>query len=175
MARSARRRRTEPKNALPPALERFLQRLHEEPRFAPHALIVAVLAVALYVSGVGYPLVAGDFAVLAPASLKTSAVAAPTLGSEWLAPATFGWTAQLAGSQSAWHRSLNLALHVCACVAALAFFRHLAAGAGRAHVAALAPGWIAFFAACLFALSPAAVYAVAYLAERTHLLAGVFT
>ena len=40
---------------------------------------------------------------------------------------------------------------------------------------ALSPSWLAFFGALIFALHPAAVYAVAYLNQRSTLMATLFT
>ena len=111
----------------------------------------------LYVSALGYPLVFGDFAALTAAQLQAYARALPAIGGDWLADASFGWSALVFGSAWPWHRALNVALHAAAVAVAFALFRRILGGSAAAAPGAVATGWIAFFAAALFALHPVAV------------------
>lgn len=157
-----------------PAVEAgILQRLANEPSAQAAAAIVALFTLALYLSSAGYPLVFGDFAFLGDAQLEHYARALPALGGTWLAEASFGWSAAAFGTQWPWHRALNFALHAAAAVTAFALFRRILAAAPDAKPP-IAAGWVAFAAAALFALHPAAVYAVAYLSARWVLLLGLF-
>lgn len=157
-----------------PAVEAgILQRLANEPSARAAGTILALFTLALYLSSAGYPLVFADFAFLGEAQFERYARALPALGGTWLADASFGWTAAAIGTEWPWHRTLNFALHAAAAITAFALFRRILAPAPQAR-APVASGWIALAAAALFALHPAAVYAVAYLSARWVLLLGLF-
>jgi tetratricopeptide (TPR) repeat protein len=98
----------------------------------------------------------------------------------WLPYATLEWTRAALGLNLAWFRIGNLALHACSAVVLYAFLRTLFVAVLRNGVIAADPRpvlsveWLAFFAALLFALHPTAIYAVAYLVQRTSLAATLF-
>ena len=171
MARPARTRaRT---RAIWPAIAAGIPaRLQTEPSAGRIVATLALLALALYGSALGYPLVFGDFASLSAAQLQAYARALPAPGADWLGDASFGWSALVFGAAWPWHRALNVALHVAAVVVAFALFRRILLGSEVRR--SVAPGWIAFFAAALFALHPVAVYGVAYLSARSVLLVSLF-
>jgi hypothetical protein len=102
----------------------------------------------------------------------------------WLPYATFEWTRVALGLNVIWFRLGNLALHIAVTGALFLFLRALfeaalpprpAADSDTAARDPLSPLWLAFFGALIFALHPAAVYAVAYLIQRTTLMAMLFT
>lgn len=173
MAKASRTRSKTP-DALPPAVARFFRQLHEEPRSGVLVAVAVISAVGLYLSGIGYPLVFGDFAALQAAKLHAQATSPPSVGTTWLSDAMFGWSAVLFGERWPWHRALNIALHAVAVGFAFFFFRELCRAYDDRSTHRLAAGWVAFFAATLFALHPVAVYGVAYLSERASVLLGVF-
>ena len=102
----------------------------------------------------------------------------------WLPYATIEWTRDLLGEDMLWLRLGNLALHIATILLLFLFLSRLfesvlpeessaldtPSGSGR-----LSLPWLAFSGAMLFALHPAAVYGVAYLIQRTILMATLFT
>lgn len=133
-------------------------------------LVAAVLA--LYLPGFGYPAVFAELAALSPERLARAGAALVGLEPGSLGQATLAITARVAASLHM-HRVLQAGLH--ALTVALLFAVLLRMLAARVPVSspegALAPAWTAFFAAALFAVAPASVYAVAYLAARPEVLA----
>ena len=102
----------------------------------------------------------------------------------WLPYATFEWTRALLGLDLIWFHLGNLALHVANIVLLFLFLRRLfevvlpadsSAASNPNSVNMLSPPWLAFFGALIFALHPAAVYAVAYISQRSTLMATFFT
>jgi hypothetical protein len=97
----------------------------------------------------------------------------------WLPYATFEWTRVLLGSNMAWFRLGNLALHLATTITLFLFLRRLfervLSNSNDGSSETLSLHWLAFFGALIFALHPAAVYAVAYLVQRTMLMATLFT
>ncbi len=158
-------------NALHDLVQRTTQLLEREPRGSRMVLALVALTVALYAGGLSYPPVFGEFALLASGKLAAAALTTPALGAAWLADASFGGWAKLVGQDLFWHRVLNLVLHCLGVVFVFLLSRRVAGAAVGSGVRA---GWIAFFAAGLFALHPVVVYAVAYLPARGVLLLGVF-
>jgi tetratricopeptide (TPR) repeat protein len=96
----------------------------------------------------------------------------------WLPYATFEWTRALLGLDLIWFHLGNLLLHIANVILLFLFLRRLfelvlpaePAGAGP-----LSARRLAFFASLIFAVHPAAVYAVAYLSQRSILMATFFT
>ena len=88
--------------------------------------------------------------------------------------APLGWAYLLLGNDWFWYRVVNVALHATTCVLIYVFFRRLF----RAVIADAQDSsieWLAFSGALLFAVHPVAVYAVAYLVERSIVLATLFS
>jgi len=155
----------------PDPLRRIGEFFGREPSAAlPVVLLLAAVA-GLYASALGYPLVFGDFALLAADRLAANA-GWPAFEPGALARASFGWTARFAAADLGWHRAVALALHAVAVVGLFLLLRRLGRVAlGGERAGRIAPSWLAFLAAALLALHPAAVYAVAYLAQRQVLVA----
>ena len=102
----------------------------------------------------------------------------------WLPYATFEWTRALLGLDLIWFHLGNLTLHIANIAVLFLFLRRLfdvvlpsekKIVTNPAAVIPLSPSWLAFFGVLIFALHPAAVYAVAYLSQRSTLMATFFT
>lgn len=96
----------------------------------------------------------------------------------WLTNATFSWTLNWFGLDIFWLRLGNVILHAANAITLFFLLRRLfqASLADEADSFAKAPSltWLAFFGALLFALHPVTVYGVAYLVERSILMADLF-
>ena len=176
-ARSKRERRTrEPVGAPAPvsaATPRFT-------RVAACALL-AIAVFLLYAGSYRYPLVFDDKLInlidlpdmaSSCASLKRRCVASTTLGLSYL----------VAGFDLFWFRAGNVLCHAAAAVACFLFldrlFEAALARGGPGEDAAMTAGKrraTAWCGAVLFAAHPVAVYGVAYLTQRTILMATVFS
>lgn len=100
----------------------------------------------------------------------------------WLPYATFEWTRVLLGSDVKWYRLGNMALHIANSAVLYLFLLRLfkivlpeKSAVEPVSGNGLAAPWLAFLGALIFALHPAAVYAVAYLVQRSTLIATLFT
>lgn len=95
----------------------------------------------------------------------------------WLPYATFEWTRALLGLELIWFRLGNLVLHLATTVTLFLFLRRLFERVlpfNDESSVTLSPHWLAFFGALIFALHPVSVYAVAYLIQRSTLMATLF-
>jgi protein O-mannosyl-transferase len=95
----------------------------------------------------------------------------------WVAYATFEWTHGFFGKKVVWFRLGNLALHLATAVVLFLFLRKLfeqVLPSRYGNNETLSAHWLAFFGALIFALHPVSVYAVAYLIQRSMLMATLF-
>jgi hypothetical protein len=100
-----------------------------------------------------------------------------SLDLRWLPYATFEWTRALFGLELIWFRLGNLVLHLATTITLFLFLRRLyeqIIPSNAESSKTLSPHWLAFFGALIFALHPASVYAVAYLVQRSTLMATLF-
>jgi tetratricopeptide (TPR) repeat protein len=151
-------------------------------RRLPHAIAIAVLlatGVAAYWSSLDHPPVFDD-RVLRADLLGYYATAPFQFDLRWLSYASFGWIHRIFGADWFWQRLANALLH--GAVAAMLFtvVARLAEVTLPRHDAAAArnrpdPRHLAFFGALLFLLHPVAVYGVAYLVQRSIILATLFS
>jgi tetratricopeptide (TPR) repeat protein len=159
----------------PDPLLRLEGRLLQEPSGVLLAFVLLAAAAGLYASALQHPLVFGDFAVLTPERLKAAAAALVGIEPGALAQASYGWTWRFAGTNWFWHRGVTVVLHLGASLALFLLLRRLCrALLVPSRTDALPASWLAFAAAALFALHPAGVYAVAYLAQRPVVLGSAF-
>jgi hypothetical protein len=144
-------------------------------------LIVASTCV-LYGGFLWNPIVFDDFNLFGRGTLPRG-LGQFSLSPRWLAYASFQWTQSAFGGNVAWYRIGNLAIHggnaLLLAVFAYRLFPAAVASdveAARYDVAAQSSSlfWIAVCSAMAFALHPAAVYGVAYLIQRTTLVATFF-
>jgi len=141
------------------------------------AAAFVVVALALYWNGLRHPLVFDD-RLLRDDFLKYYGTSIFRLDARWFAYASFGWTYDVVGKQWLWHRVINVLLHA---ATAFMLFRFLS------RLYAVTPGardglnelrerwhWLAALGALLFLVHPVTVYGVAYLAQRSILMATLF-
>lgn len=139
--------------------------------------LVLVLAVAaLYGPFLGNPLVFDDKPLFTAGSLLGNALVPSPLGARWVSSTTLAWTRELFGVGIIPFRVGNLLLHAATAVALFAFLRRLfertVPDSERSN--ATSRTFLAFIGALLFALHPVAVYAAAYLVQRSMLMATLF-
>lgn len=141
--------------------------------------LIPLGVVLLYTPFLGSPAVFDDLFMLQDdgATLRKQAAHFNPFGLRGLPYATLGWTLEWFGMQTLMPFRLgNMLLHI---AVGLVLFRFLA----LLYREVLDPGeyqkakysWLAGFAALLFTLHPVAVYAVAYLVQRTILFATLFS
>ena len=145
-------------------------------------IVLALAVIALYGNFLSSPLVFDDYSYFGE-TIADELRARAGFGLRWLSIATFGWTRAILGEAMIWQRLANLSLHIANSFLLFLFLLrlfkstlandgpHADAAAGRNT---LGLPWLAFFGVLFFALNPAAVYGVAYLAQRTILMATLF-
>ena len=145
------------------------------PRTALAAAACLVVALALYWISLRHPLVFDD-RLLREDFLKLYGASWFRFDLRWLSYSTFGWTYDVLGRQWPWHRLVSVLLHATTAALLFSFLARLfaavlapPAGGGR-----IEPRWMAFFGALMFLVHPAAVYGVAYLAQRPIVMATLF-
>jgi tetratricopeptide (TPR) repeat protein len=147
--------------------------------FQPYLQIALLLlaVIALYAGSLSSPLVFDDLAFF----LNPEAIAKYShfsLDSRWLSYATFSWTIASLGLDIFWLRFGNVLLHAANAIALFFLLRRLFQAtltnddAPDGMPASLV--WFAFFGALIFSLHPVAVYGVAYLIQRSTLMATLF-
>jgi Tfp pilus assembly protein PilF len=166
MTKSRRKRRSQPPLPQPPR-----PTSDYGPPFALVALALLGAALALYWGSLRHPLVFDDHQLRDYALRTFYDEAASRLGLRWLADASFGWIYAAFGRNLLWQRLANVLLH--ACVAALLF--GFLARLFRAVLDDPRSRWLALAGALLFLLHPVAVYGVAYLIERSIVMATLFS
>ncbi|MDH3318240.1 MAG: tetratricopeptide repeat protein [Betaproteobacteria bacterium] len=139
--------------------------------------LLAIACAALYGNFLSSPLVLDDLVlgeIGRPGTLRTIL----GLDLRWLPYVSIEWTRALMGDELHWLRLGNLALHVANASLLFLLFGRLFASVlpEESRVPAALPlSWLAFSGALLFALNPAAVYGVAYLIQRSILMATLFS
>lgn len=142
------------------------------PPFALAALALLGAALLLYWGSLRHPLVFDDAQNLRDYTLATVyADAASRFGLRWLSDASFWWIRKLCGQDLLWQRLANVLLHAGTAALLFGFLSRLF----RAVLDDPRTKWLALSGALLFLLHPAAVYAVAYLIERSIILAALFS
>jgi Flp pilus assembly protein TadD len=142
-------------------------------------LFLFAAPVALYSGSLRYPLAFDDFD-LRGSNLQIYGQAWRHFGLRWVTDVSFGWTYLLVGTDLLWHRLGNVVLHALTVVALFALLRRLfgavlAPPSSAGSDADLSCGRLAFFGALIFALHPFGVYGVAYLVERSIVMATLFS
>jgi protein O-mannosyl-transferase len=137
-------------------------------------LLIAVAG--LYGSSLQAPLVFDDldFDVLAQYPYFN-----PNLDTRWISNASLAWTVNTFGFEIVWLRLGNLLIHAANTIALFFLLRKLFQVVQTAHVSSnkylSSVTWLAFFAALIFSLHPISVYGVAYLIQRSILMATLFS
>jgi len=149
--------------------------------FQPYLQIALLLlaVTALYARTIHAPFVFDDRQFfLNPENVAKYSHAYFNLDLRWLSYATFSWTAERFGLDIFWLRLGNVMLHAANAIALFFLLRRLF----QVTLASNDPSndmppslvWFAFFGALIFALHPVAVYGVAYLIQRSTLMATLF-
>lgn len=142
-------------------------------------LILFALALAVYWGTLGHPLIYDDRSIR-DGILGVYREAGFRFGRRWVSDATFAWFQEAGGHTWFWHRFANVLLHAATAAALFLFLARLyeatlAAPEPAARQAGLDARWLALFGALAFLLHPAAVYGVAYLVQRSIVLATLFS
>ncbi len=142
-------------------------------------LVILLAATALYGPYLWNPIVFDDAYFFDGQTPQLFGASTFKFDLRWLPYASLGWTANLLGLDLIWFRLGNLALHAANAIVLFFFLKRLftavlpAAEAGNRQGLPIAQ--IAFFAAIIFVSHPAAVYAAAYLVQRSILMATLFS
>lgn len=143
--------------------------------FLGFALLIGTLL--LYAGTYRYPLLFDD-RIINPPELRRDLFLWMTLQPRWLSYGSFGLNFLASEMDVFWYRVVNVLLHASVACVLYAFLRRLLAAltldrtTPRPSLDVRLP---AFCAAAVFAVHPVAVYGVAYLAERSILLATLFS
>lgn len=146
-------------------------------------LVIASSLGALYGQFLSSPLVFDDYTYFGE-SIDDDLKRQGGWGLRGFSIASFGWVIATLGGDLIWQRLFNLTLHIANAWLLFAFLLRLfeatlpqyppgVLGAVKPKPTALP--WLAVFGALWFANNPAAVYGVAYLAQRTILMATLFS
>ena len=133
--------------------------------------VFLIAALALYSGSYRNPLLFDD-SILIPPSLERYLVAWKTFEPRWVAYGTFGLNYLASGMEVFWYRVVNVLLHAAVVIACYHFLLRLVKVGG---LKTREPELAAFCASALFAVHPVAVYGVAYLAERSIVMATLFS
>ena len=138
-------------------------------KFVPFAILSA-MTLLLYSGSLRNPLVFDDV------ELRSLSQTWAHFGLRWVSYVTFGLTYDLAGASLPWHRLVNVLLHALTAAALFAFLRRLfGVVLGPPGPADLSSGQLAFIGALIFAVHPICVYGVAYLVQRSIVMATLFS
>ena len=150
-------------------------------RFQTHLQVALLLlaVVALYAGSLSAPLVFDDGGFFDdPKTIARYSHTLFSLEPRWLSYTTLARTVDWLGFDIFWLRLGNVALHAANAVALFFFLKRLfqvtATHPDRPDGAPPSSVWFAFFGALIFALHPVAVYGVAYLIQRSTLMATLF-
>jgi hypothetical protein len=140
-------------------------------------LALSIPVITIYGLFIGNPLVFDDLAFFHGEEFSLYLHKIFSFNVRWLPYATFVWTRQVFGDAMIWLRLGNLLLHLASTATLFFFLRRLFELVIPADTNnnTLSPFWLAFFGALLFALHPVSVYSVAYLVQRSTLMATLFT
>ena len=140
------------------------------PRDSWLAGALIALALLLYWSSLRNPLVFDDYQLLAARFQRMEA--APGFGLRWFSTASFAWIHEAFGADWRWQRLANVLLHAATAAGLFFLLRRLF------DLVRIAPPQnaqaLAWFGAFLFLLHPAAAYGVAYLIQRSIVMATLF-
>ncbi|MEQ1668620.1 MAG: hypothetical protein ABL868_09220, partial [Sulfuriferula sp.] len=145
------------------------------PQVRAGILFIGLLFIAvsvLYGHSVNYPFVFDDVPFFTEANLHQYGTSLFHFDLRWLAYASFGWTYELFGMDIAALRWGNILLHGLTASLLFLFFQRMIT---LANIGTQAASVTAFLLALVFAIHPVAVYGVAYLVERSIIMATLFS
>jgi tetratricopeptide (TPR) repeat protein len=136
--------------------------------------LIPLLVAVLYGAFLNNPLVFDDQYFFLPGNPEKYVADGFQFHPRWLPYYTHGLTFTLIGDQVMWQRMGNLILHAATGLALYGLVRQLLTDLQPERDGAHGTRWVALFAALLFVLHPAAVYAAGYLIQRTIVMATLF-
>jgi hypothetical protein len=140
--------------------------------------LVLLAVIALYAGSLSAPFVFDDFSFFSNYAAFSKYGHGFSFELRWLPYASLAWTADWLGFDRSWLRLGNVLLHGANAIALYFLLRRLfgitLAGGDAPDGVPSKLSWFAFFGALLFALHPVAVYGVAYLIQRSTLMATLF-
>ena len=149
--------------------------------FQPYLQIAILLlaVISLYAGSLSSPLVFDDFTFFStPDTLSRYGHTYFSLDLRWLPYASLARTVNWLGFDIFWLRLGNVLLHAANAITLFFLLRRLfqvtLANNDVPDGMPSSQGWFAFFGALIFALNPVAVYGVAYLIQRSTLMATLF-
>lgn len=154
-------------------IRRFIENKKGYINLIPAMLLLAAI-VLLYGHSLWNPLVFDDKPFLTAPILEQYGRSLFHLDLRWFSYASFGWTYRLFGLDWFWYRIGNLGLHALNSIFLFLFFSRLLAAMEQPMDTSAKVRWPACLAALIFALHPIAVYGVAYLMERSIIMATLF-
>jgi protein O-mannosyl-transferase len=146
---------------------------------SPYFLAVAALLlvlVALYAPSLGNALVFDD-SLLASGQIFTEYGGFSQLQTRWLSYGSFSWMQRVAPDMWWLQRLVNVLLHVAVALMMYAFYDRLVKSLQLTpdNASVASTQWALLAGVAWFALNPTAVYAVAYLIQRSILMATLFS
>jgi protein O-mannosyl-transferase len=148
------------------------------PKFALIALtVLAALLTMIYGRTLNAPLIFDDALFTFP-EFRTDYANILQLKVRALSYGSFVWIEQIFGQRWDIQRIINILIHATNCVLLFVFYRALRPHFFTANIDTQTPllsDWAIALAVLVFAINPVAVYGVAYLAQRSILLATAFT
>ena len=146
--------------------------------YFPIALLLLIV-LALYAGSLHAPFVFDDFVFFAsPNGLSKYGHTYFSFDLRWLPYSSLAWTVNWFGLDVFWLRLGNVLLHAANAIALFFLLRRLFQATLTNNDVPdgmpPSPVWFAFFGALIFALHPVSVYGVAYLIERSILMATLF-
>lgn len=157
----------------------MLERLKGAASRSEMAWLGAILALvlAIYLPGLANDTVFDD-EYLASGTLFRESVGLTPLNARWLSYSSFGWVHAILGEGWWKQRLVNLAIHIATVIALWTFYRellkHIEPAEKAADGSSYARSPALLLAVGFFAINPVAVYGVAYLIQRSILLATLF-
>jgi len=141
------------------------------------AILLLLCVLGLYGGSLSAPFVFDDFTLFSnSATLSKYGHGYFDFELRWLSYASLAWTVDWLGFDRTWLRLGNVLLHGVNAIALFYLLRRLfkATLANQEATLSAKLNWLAFFGALIFALHPIAVYGVAYLIQRSTLMATLF-
>jgi len=145
--------------------------------FYIQAILLLVCVLGVYGGSLSAPFVFDDFTLFSnSATLSKYGHGYFDFELRWLPYASLAWTVDWLGYDRTWLRLGNVLLHGINAITLFYLLRRLfkATLANQDTTLPAKLSWFAFFGALIFALHPIAVYGVAYLVQRSTLMATLF-
>jgi len=145
--------------------------------FYIQAVVLILCVLGLYAGSLSAPFVFDDFTLFSSgAALSKYGHGYFDFELRWLSYASLAWTVDWLGYDRSWLRLGNVLLHGANTIALFYLLRQLFKVTLADHDVLFPErlSWFAFFGALIFALHPVAVYGVAYLIQRSTLMATLF-